>query len=262
MIAMIDATHSRQPILDVQDLSITLGNYLAVDSVSFQLEAGTNTSIVGANGAGKSTLIQGILGLLPLTSGQVHILGQPISKLRKQWRSVSYIPQRFGFDRYFPLSVAELVGLAFGDRPVRLWFDRKLRYQRRTAIYHALAQVELHHKAKQSLGSLSGGELKRALLAYCLVVPRQLLILDEAMAGVDVRGEAEFAELLAILQKEQGWTVLQVSHDLDMVSRYSDRVICLNKSIHCQGAPDQTLSPQNLQAIYGSGFAHYTHHCH
>jgi zinc transport system ATP-binding protein len=259
---MIAPSQSPQPILDIQDLSITLGNYQAVDSVSFQLAAGTNTSIVGPNGAGKSTLIRGILGLLPQTTGQVYVFGQPVAKLGKQWRSVGYIPQGFGFDRYFPLSVTELVGLAFNDRPFTLSFDRKLRHQRRTAIYHALAQVELHHKAKQPLGSLSGGELKRALLAYCLVVPRQLLIMDEAMAGVDARGEAEFAELLAILQKEQGWTVLQVSHDLDMVSRYSDRVICINKRIHCQGAPDQTLSRENLQAIYGSSFAHYTHHCH
>jgi zinc/manganese transport system ATP-binding protein len=101
--------------------------------------------------------------------------------------------------------------------------------------------------------------MKRALLAYCLVRPRRLLILDEAPAGLDIRSESEFYRLLYQLKREQGWAILQISHDLDMVRKHCDRVLCLNRSIRCQGAPDDALSPDNLAAVYGSEFVRYRH---
>ena len=90
---------------------------------------------------------------------------------------------------------------------------------------------------------------------------RQLLILDEAPAGLDVRGEADFYRLLYELKAEQGWTILQISHDLDMVRRHCDRVICLNRRLLCQGVPETALAPENLSATYGSEFVRY-HHVH
>jgi zinc/manganese transport system ATP-binding protein len=96
-------------------------------------------------------------------------------------------------------------------------------------------------------------------LAYCLVFPRRLLILDEAPAGLDMRGESEFYQLLYQLKQEQGWAILQISHDLDMVRRHCDRVLCLNRALLCQGIPEATLSPDNLAAAYGSEFVRYRH---
>jgi zinc/manganese transport system ATP-binding protein len=111
----------------------------------------------------------------------------------------------------------------------------------------------------QAIGTLSGGQLKRVLLAYCLVMPRRLLVLDEAFAGVDAQGEADFYTLLNELKREYNWTVLQVSHDLDMVSRHCDRVICLNQTVVCTGKPEIALAPQNLLATYGPAFSRYRH---
>lgn len=116
--------------------------------------------------------------------------------------------------------------------------------------------MHLHH---QAIGTLSGGELKRVLLAYCLVSPRKLLILDEAFAEVDVQGEAEFYQFLHELQQEERWTVLQVSHDLDMVNRHCDYVLCLNRSLVCTGKPEVALSRDNLLQTYGSAFSRYRH---
>lgn len=113
----------------------------------------------------------------------------------------------------------------------------------------------------QPIKGLSGGEIKRVLLAYCLVRPRQLLILDEAPAGLNYRGEVEFYQLLNQLKLEQGWAILQISHDLDMVSRHWDQVICLNRSVICQGEPEIALSPENLMNVYGPEFTRY-HHSH
>ncbi len=252
---MTNVQSNQHPVLNVQNLTVVRGNYVAVDQVSFQLFPGSNTAIVGPNGAGKSTLIQAILGLIPSQSGTIEILGRKIQKLGKGWQAIGYIPQKFSFDRSFPLTVGELVSLAL---PKSLfWGGRK----RKLAVQSALVKVHLEHQAKQPIGTLSGGELKRVLLAYCLAVPRQLLILDEAMAAVDAKGEAEFAQLLTTLQQEQGFAVLQISHDLDMVSHYCDRVLCLNRSIHCQGKPSSTLSTENLTAVYGSDLTRYFHAC-
>ena len=112
----------------------------------------------------------------------------------------------------------------------------------------------------QAIGTLSGGQLKRVLLAYCLVRPRKLLVLDEAFAGVDVQGTTDFYALLNELKREENWTVLQVSHDINMVSHHCDRVICLNQTLVCTGKPEIALSPQNLLATYGPGFSRYEHH--
>ena len=265
----VDSPNSSQlappPILRVENLSVYQGKHLAVENVSFELLAGTDTAVVGPNGAGKSTLIQAILGLIPPAAGRVEMFGQPVSRLGARRRLIGYVPQNFIFDRGFPLSVTELVGLGWGEQPGCFlgWFNpdkaAALRQRRRVAIAQALERVSAYHLRHQPIGSLSGGELKRALLAYCLVMPRQLLVLDEASAGIDVQGEADFYTLLQELQTEQGWTILQVSHDLEMVSHHCDRVLCLNQRLICHGQPEIALSPQNLLVAYGPAFSHYQH---
>ncbi|WP_246843933.1 metal ABC transporter ATP-binding protein [Hydrocoleum sp. CS-953] len=242
------------PVVDVQNLTVVRGKYKAVESVSFKVFPGSNTAIIGANGAGKSTLIQAILGLIPYESGDIEILGKQIKDLGKYWHQVGYIPQKLIFDRSFPLTVAELVGLGLPQSSFMKSREKVI------SVEKALLKVKLQNHRKQRIGSLSGGELKRVLLAYCLVQPRQLLILDEVMAGIDATGEAEFSELLTNLQTENGFSILQVSHDLDMVSRYCDQVICINRRILCHGKPSVTLNENNLSEIYGEGFTRYFHH--
>ncbi len=249
--------------LRVENLSVYQGSHLAVEEVSFTLAAGTNTAIVGPNGAGKSTLVQALLGLIPCSTGSVEVLGRPLEKLRLWRRSIGYIPQNFKFERGFPLSVAEFVGLGWfpaqaSGRGIKLpWQSDPLK---QAAIYQALERVRATYLRDQPLGTLSAGELKRVLLAYCLVMPRRLLILDEACAAIDVQGEADFYTLLHELQWEQGWTILQVSHDLEMVSHHSDRVLCLNRRLICDGQPETALSTQTLLEAYGPAFSRYQHH--
>lgn len=249
-------------VLAVEGLTVYRDTYATVQDVSFALEAGTDTAIVGPNGAGKSTLIQAILGILPRRSGDVFWLGHPLSrrgvlspKVRQQ---IAYLPQNFLFDRRIPITVNELVALGWDDLGLKLpWANQK---QRRLAVRRALERVDALHLGSQPISRLSGGETKRALLAYCLVRPRRLLILDEASAGLDVRSESDFYQLLYQLKQEQGWAILQISHDLDMVRKHCDRVLCLNRFLRCQGTPDYALAPDNLVAVYGSEFVRYRHH--
>lgn len=252
----------KEIVLAVEQLTVYRGTYAAVQEVSFSLEAGTDTAIVGPNGAGKSTLVQAILGILPRQTGDILILGQSLSRqgslaasIRQQ---VAYLPQNFLFDRRIPMTVEELVGLGWDKLGLQLpWTNHR---KRSHAVRDALARVDATHLRHQPISGLSGGETKRVLLAYCLVYPRRLLILDEAPAGLDMRGESEFYQLLYQLKHEQGWAILQISHDLDMVRQHCDRVLCLNRTLLCQGTPETTLSADNLSTAYGSEFVRYRHH--
>ncbi|WP_250126190.1 metal ABC transporter ATP-binding protein [Chroococcidiopsis sp. CCMEE 29] len=267
-------THTQYPVLRVEGLTVYQGSYLAVRDVSFELLPGTDTAVVGPNGAGKSTLVQAILGLIPRT-GKVEIFGRPVERLGHLCHQIGYMPQNFIFDRSFPISVSELVGLGWVKGRRARGEGREINRrnsaigfmgiqqqlpEKQVAISQALQRVGAYNLRHKGIGTLSGGELKRVLLAYCLVMPRQLLVLDEAFAGIDVQGAADFYALLDELKREENWTVLQVSHDIDMVSRRCDRVICLNQSLVCTGTPEIALSPQNLLATYGPSFSRYHHH--
>ncbi len=251
------------PVLVVKGLTVYRETYAAVQNVSFTVPAGMDTAIVGPNGAGKSTLIQAILGILPRRSGEVFVLGQPLSpkgKLPAAVRQqIAYLPQNFMFDRRIPITVREFVGLGWDRLGIQLpWAGGRAR---RHAVQQALTQVDAWYLCNKLVSALSGGELKRVLLAYCLVRPRRLLILDEAPAGLDVRSESEFYRLLHQLKKEQDWAILQISHDLDMVRRSCDRVLCINRTLLCQGTPDNSLTPENLSLAYGPEFVRYHHSC-
>jgi zinc transport system ATP-binding protein len=249
----------KEVVLAVERLTVYRETYAAVQDVSFSLEAGVDIAIVGPNGAGKTTLMQAILGILPRQAGDIFILGQPLNRrerlpphIRQQ---IAYLPQNFLFDRRIPMTVEELVGLGW-DRLGFQWPWKDLK-KRRYAIREALLRVDADHLRYQLISGLSGGEMKRVLLAYCLVRPRRLLILDEAPAGLDMRSKIEFYQLLYQLKREQGWAILQISHDLDRVRQQCDRVLCLNRTLLCQGSPDVALSPDNLAAVYGTEFVQY-----
>ncbi len=245
-------------VLSVRNLSVYRSGVATVENVSFSLKAGTDTALVGPNGAGKTTLVGAILGIVPKKTGEIVFMGQSLDRggIRAR-QDIAYLPQNCLFDRRIPMTVEELVGLGWDKlSPSLPWLNYR---QRRGAVREALARVNAFHLRHQSISNLSGGETKRILLAYCLVLPRKLLILDEAPAGLDVKGELEFYQMLYQLKEERGWTILQISHDFDMVSRYCDYVLCLNRSLLCQGKPEVVLSPANLSLAYGAEFVPYKH---
>ncbi|MFZ9737250.1 MAG: metal ABC transporter ATP-binding protein [Prochlorotrichaceae cyanobacterium] len=252
------------PVLRVQGLTVQRQKQVAVQNVSFSLLPGTDTAVVGPNGAGKSTLIKALLGILPHQAGEVWMMGHrlsPTGQLPNTVRQdIAYLPQSFLFDRRLPMTVEEWVGLGWDSLGWQLpWQGGN---DRRQAIRRALSTVDAWPLRQKLLSSLSGGQTKRVLLAYCLVRPRRLLILDEAPAGLDLRSEWDFYQLLKQLKQEQGWAILQVSHNLEMVQRNCDHVICLNQMIRCQGSPHHTLTDENLSLTYGVGFVRYHHACH
>jgi len=250
------------PVLSVEGLSVRRGEQLAVEQVSFQLARGTDTALVGPNGAGKSSLVGAVLGLHPRASGTVQILGHPLSSAGELPRSVrsqiAYLPQSLALQGRFPLTVGEFVGFGFDPPGLSLaWLGNSRRFD---AVRRALKRTGCQDLAERRLSELSGGQLKRVLLAFCVVRPRRLLVLDEAQAGLDVPSTEQFHQLLLDLRRQEEWTVLQVSHDLEMVRHSCNQVLCLNRRLRCSGAPDHALSPARLAELYGPNVVPYRHH--
>jgi zinc/manganese transport system ATP-binding protein len=250
-----------EPVLVVQGLSVRRGEQLAVQQVNFQLARETDTALVGPNGAGKSSLVAALLGLLPRVAGSVRILGHalgPSGELPRAVRmQIAYLPQSLALQGRFPLTVGEFVGFGFDPPGLSLaWLGSRRRSE---AVGRALDRTGCQDLAERRLSELSGGQLKRVLLAFCVVRPRQLLVLDEAQAGLDAPSSERFQQLLLELRRQEGWTVLQVSHDLEMVRRSCDQVLCLNRRLRCSGAPDHALSPARLAELYGPNVVPYRH---
>lgn len=248
-------------VLDVSGLTVRREAVTAVENVSFSLLAETDTAVVGPNGAGKSTLVQALLGILPASAGTIRVLGHPMGpqgqlppSVREQ---VAYVPQAFSVRNRCPLSVSDFVGLGWDPPGLQLPWAGTAR--RRRAVSQALHLTDCADLADRLISELSGGQTKRVLLAFCLVRPRKLLVLDEAQAGLDSQAAEQFYDLLFQLRRSQGWTILQVSHDLGMVRRTCDRVLCLNRSLRCSGPPEHALQPSRLEEVYGPGYVPYNH---
>ena len=240
-------------LLDVENLTVRRGEKTAVHSISFSLEHGSDTALIGPNGAGKTTLVQALLGLLPHQGGSIRLLGHRLPRsgrlpaaVRDQ---VAYLPQKLPLDGRFPLTVSELVEL--GCSPC---------CDIRRAVPAALERLQMNHLRSRLLSELSGGELQRALLAFCTVHPRRLLVLDEPRTGLDPQAAEQFLELLQMLRQRDGMTILQITHDLQMVRRSCDWVICLNRRICCEGPPVQALTRMELEQLYGRDYVIYEHH--
>jgi|LakMenE01Jun11ns_1017448.scaffolds.fasta_scaffold9895143_2 zinc transport system ATP-binding protein len=251
-----------ETILEVSGLTVRRDGVTVVDGVSFSLAPESDTALVGPNGAGKSSLVQALVGILPRQAGSVRLLGEPLGprgQLPERLRSqIAYLPQTLALRGRFPLTVAEFVGLGWDPPgPAVPWRGARAR---RAAVGEALAKTDSLDLAQRLCSDLSAGQLKRVLLAFCVVRPRRLLILDEAQAGLDPRASDRFHALLYQLRRSEGWTILQVSHDLEMVRRTCDGVLCLNRSLRCSGSPDHALSPAELERLYGRAYVPYHHH--
>ena len=199
-------------------------------NVDFHIDAGEIVTVVGPNGSGKSTLMRLLVGAVQPRKGKItHSPG-----LR-----LGYVPQRLTIDPTLPLSVSRFLDL---PRPAK-----------RAEKVAMMERVGISGLAAYSLSDLSGGQYQRALLARALLAQPQILILDEATQGMDQNGSAGFYALIETLRRELGTAVLMVSHELHVVMSASDRVICLNGHVCCEGTPEIVRSAPEYRALFGTG---------
>jgi zinc transport system ATP-binding protein len=216
-------------LITARALSVQLDGQTILKDVNFQIDPGEIVTIVGPNGSGKSTLLRALIGAVPI-SGTVT---------RAPGLKIGYVPQKLHIDPTLPMTVRRFLSL-----PTR---------QPRAAIDAALAKAGLGDIASRHMGDLSGGQFQRVLLARALIGDPDLLILDEATQGLDQPGSAAFYRRIEELRRDMGCAVLMVSHELHVVMSASDRVICLNGHICCEGQPEHVASAPEYRAIFGSG---------
>lgn len=220
-------------MISITTLNYAVGGKPILEDINLNISDGEFVAIIGPNGAGKSTLIKLILGFIPIQSGSISIDGVPHS----QWlgtHRVGYLPQREEFDRRFPAAAIDIVlmGLS-GEVPLGKRFDKSHR-ERALLAMEFTGTAELAHS---TLGSLSGGEFQRILLARAIVGDSRYLFLDEPEAGIDKPGVNSFFSLLSKLNQE-GRTIVTVSHDLNTLTEHCSFLVCLNRRLHCHSATE------------------------
>lgn len=232
------------PVLEIHDMTVAYHRKPVLWNIDLTIRRPSLVGILGPNGAGKSTLIKAILGLTPMVSGQVSVLGRPVRQAR---RIIGYVPQRESVDWEFPVSVLDVVLMGTYGRLG--WFRRPVRRDREWA-HECLARVGIADLAGRQIGQLSGGQQQRTFLARALAQRAEIYFMDEPMAGVDAATERVIFQLLAEL-REAGNTVLVVHHDLRTVPAYFDEVALLNMRLVASGATAATFTKENLQKTYG-----------
>jgi len=245
------------PLIDIRDVSFSYGESAVLRHIQLEVHQGEFIGIVGPNAGGKSTLLKLILGLLEPQSGSIRVLGR---EPRQASRRLGYVPQYPSFPRDFPISVEEVVLLGRigmhkqSGRFASLIPGHNTRADRR-AVSQALIEVEAENLAHRQIGSLSGGQLQRVLLARALASEPQILILDEPTANIDQRLESDIFDLLK--QFNERMTILVVSHDIGFVSTYVNRVACINGTLVCHHT--DAIDGQVIQELYGENVRMVAH---
>lgn len=219
----------------------------AVEDVSFTLAPGQMVMLIGPNGSGKTTLLRAILGLIP-SRGTVRMYDQP---LRQAYPLIGYVPQHLRFDPSLPLTGREMLLMPLRSLP---------RPARQAPLDWAVETFHLAPFLHQPVGTVSGGQLKRLMLARAMLRQPRLVLLDEPEAGVDIGGEQTLYQVLAQQVEERQVTALISSHELNMVLHVATQVICLNRRLFGIGPPTQMLTPETLFQLYGPTAALYPHH--
>ncbi len=236
-----------ETLISLSGVSVMRDGRKILDNISLSLQRGEIITIIGPNGAGKSTLLKIALGLVSPTSGSVR----KADALR-----VGYMPQQLHIDANLPLSTLRFLQLSEARS--------QQRSAKTAAIQAALKEVGAGGLEKNAVQSLSGGEMQRVLLARALLRNPDLLVLDEPVQGVDVGGQTEMYALIADLRHRHRCGVLMVSHDLHWVMAQTDRVLCLNQHVCCEGHPEQVGNDPAYRALFGdvaaNAIAPYHHH--
>lgn len=227
----------------INNLSVQYINNMALSHINLQIRSGRITGIIGPNGAGKSSLLKAVLNIIPHT-GETFVDKNELKKLLK---NIAYVEQKSNIDFTFPITVRECVALGTYSS---LKLFQKLGKDEWSKVDEALEKVNLSDFKARQIGSLSGGQFQRVLIARCLVQEADYIFLDEPFVGIDSVSETIIMDILQHL-KAQGKTILIVHHDLSRVRTYFDDLIILNKKLISAGAVAQVFTSENLKKAYG-----------
>jgi zinc/manganese transport system ATP-binding protein len=238
------------PAVAFTDAAVRLGGQTVWSGVSVGVGAGEFVAVLGPNGAGKSTLVRAVLGLLPLAAGEAVVLGRPPGEARGE---IGYLPQRHGFDASTRIRGVDLVRLGLDGTRWGLplpWLAGSRESARRVAEVIDLVGATAY--ARKSIGELSGGEQQRLLIAQALARRPRLLLLDEPLDSLDLPNQAAVAALVRRVCRDEDVAVMLVTHDVNPIVAYLDRVIYVAASTAVEGRPEEVVSSETLSRLYGA----------
>ena len=228
--------------LKVDDLTVTMGEDRILDHVSFHMHCGELIALIGPNGAGKSSLFRSILGQVSYT-GSIQFQTAAGNRMHPR---IGYVPQSPSFDRSCPISVLDFFAAAISRWPVFLPVPAPLRDKVSACLSRVHGETLLHKR----IGTLSGGELQRVLMALALEPLPQILILDEPLSGVDVGGEHLLMDMLDEIRQTYDLSILFSTHDFSTLQQYADKVILLKSTILKTGTPAEVLTSPEFRSVF------------
>ncbi len=228
----------------IENLSVKIGKEDIIKDVTFDIHCGELLMLIGRNGAGKSTLLKSILGEIE-HEGTVSFIDMKENKKKKI--KIGYVPQNLNIERDMPTTVYDMFASYISNKPVWLFKDKNL-YKK---IKENLKLFGAEKLIDKRVGNLSGGELQRVLLSIATAPVPNLLILDEPVSGIDRNGIKDFYEILARLKKDYDMSIILVSHDLDLVQKFADRVILLDKTIVKEGKAEEVFKSKEFIERFG-----------
>lgn len=244
-------------IIEISDLAFSYESQTILENVNVTVKEGEYLAIVGPNGGGKTTLIKIILGLLKPYTGDVSLFGIPAGKFNDR-HLIGYVPQRISsIERFFPANVGEVVMTGLTGKIGMLKRVRKEYFE---AVDKVLEIAGIWDLKKKLIGELSGGQRQKVFIARAMVSEPKLLIFDEPSTGVDIASQEQFYLFLRKINKENGITIVFVSHDIDVISKEASQILCLNKTVVCCGPPKMLLGSDYLEKLYGGHVGFVGHH--
>lgn len=232
--------------LRVQDLSVKIGSEYILQNINLHVHCGELVALIGPNGAGKSTFLKAVLGQQEYDG--VIAFSSPGERTRRP--RIGYVPQSPTFDAGDPVSVADLFACCMSRRPAFLGLSHKMRDKALECLERVHGEGLIHKR----VGTLSGGELQRVLLALALEPLPNILVLDEPLSGVDVEGMDTLMQMLDEIRKTYDLSIVMTTHDFSSLERYADQVVLLEKTVLCQGKPEEVLSSEAFhRAFHHSG---------
>ncbi len=237
-------------VIDINNVSFNYGLVSVLEDISLRIHEDEFIGIIGPNASGKSTLLKLILGLLKPDQGTIKISNK---KCQHAKNHIGYVPQHVNFSRDFPVTVEEAV-LMGHITSSSLFF--KFSKSEIASAEKAMQKLEIENIAKRQIGSLSGGQLQRVLIARALVCQPNILILDEPTSNVDMRVEEDIFALLKNYSEHM--TIIVVSHDIAFISGYVDRVACLNHTLVCHDT--ESISGKMIEELYDAPVKMIHHH--
>jgi zinc/manganese transport system ATP-binding protein len=240
-----DTRDDRHPLLRLHHLGVSLSGRQVLRDVSFSIDPGELTGLIGSNGAGKTTLLRVILGLESPSAGEVVIDGRPRKRRNQQ---IGYVPQKVLLDPDMPLRARDLVALGLDGNRLGIPLPSK---KRRVLVDAMLQAVDADGFADARVGNLSGGEQQRVLIAHALISRPRILLLDEPLANLDIRSEQEVVGLLGRVAKEQGVAVLISAHDMNPLLPVMDRIVYVAAGRVASGTTAEVVRGEVLSELYG-----------